>query len=117
MTNEAVIPDSKIDYRSIFRSWEKFRLGYNLILALVSMWALSIGWQRIDIWVAIEIIFCAIAANICFFAGPLTDAYVAYLLGKRVLALQIILFCLGLAFSIILTLLALGNFWMPLPPH
>lgn len=107
--------NTKVEIRKVFLSWEKLRLVYNLVLGVIVCLILFVGWNKFYPWDALEIVVCAIAANFCFFAGPFVDAYVGYLVQRRINIVRPILFCLGLIFSIMMTLLVTHRFWMLAP--
>jgi hypothetical protein len=87
--------------KPIFLKWEKLRIPYNLILALVlilshgqSMGARFFHPLALSIWLT-----GAVLANLCFFAGPLAEAYIAWL-GLRSRVVTVVLFVGGVLISI-----------------
>lgn len=67
--------------KPIFYKWEKLRLPYNLILAVILLLShgLNLKWQFFHpIWLSIWLAG-AIGANLCFFAGPLVESYLTWL--------------------------------------
>lgn len=70
-------------FREIVIGWEKLRLWYNALLlvpglAVVAMWA-----SRQEIPLAALVVMAvpvALAANVCFFLGPLAEVYLRAML-------------------------------------
>jgi len=94
-------------WQTIFREWEQRRIIYNLyLIALVVLGIATQGIGQSLIVTAIECVVAGVAANCCFFAGPLLESYVTWLRGRRV-SWGGMLFFVGLGFSVIVTLLAL----------
>ncbi|WPD23603.1 MAG: hypothetical protein SD837_03380 [Candidatus Electrothrix scaldis] len=94
-----------IDFKEIFKKWEKLRLVYNLILLIVFVIVVA-GKNKVlwDVGLITGWIFDAIGANICFFAAPITESY-AYWLGVRGRWITATLFVCGVLISIPLVIL------------
>ncbi len=94
-------------WRTIFREWEQWRLIYNAILiTIVLIGIFWQGWRGSVLRTMLECSIAGLAANCCYFAGPLLESYVSWLIGRRV-SWGGMLFFLGLGFSILVTLVAL----------
>src|ERR1041385_194251 len=67
--------------KPIFRRWEKLRLVYNLILAVVLFLShgLSMGLAFFHPLTLLIWLVGAVLANLCFLAGPLAEAYLTWL--------------------------------------
>jgi hypothetical protein len=91
--------------KAIFRAWEGLRLVYNAVLVAVVLLFLSERPEQPPaFWL---FLLCqAVAANLCFFAGPLAEWYVGWL-GYRSRALRWVLFGAGLVFAVVLAVEAL----------
>jgi hypothetical protein len=96
--------------KAIFRAWERLRLVYNAVLVLVVVLLLWPGRElQPTFWL---LLVCqAVNANLCFFAGPLTEWYVGWL-GYRSRATRWVLFGSGLLFAVLLTVDALRQPWL-----
>jgi hypothetical protein len=92
----------------IFLFWEKLRIGFNLILLFEAIWFLReyLVSAFASLWDRMALI--AIAANVCYFLGPLTEICVRKILGVNVdptrhrshlMVLRAFLFSVGLGFS------------------
>jgi hypothetical protein len=105
---EDVITDSPWPvWRRIFREWEQWRLVYNgVLITIVLIGLVWQGWGGSVLGTMLECLFAGFAANCCYFAGPLLESYVSWLMGRRV-SWGGMLFFLGLAFSILVTLIDL----------
>jgi hypothetical protein len=102
--------DSK---RMTFWRWEKWRIGYNLILLVESLWLLR---ERLAVVFADSlfmrfVVSSVIAANVCYCLGPLIEMRVWTLWGSRtdrtryrsfLAGLPYFLFWMGLGFSMLL---------------
>jgi hypothetical protein len=94
--------------REVFVAWEKIRIVYNLILVfLVTFVFIERFSDRGFLRYLVE---CAIAANLCFCAGPVAEGYLNLLGVQRRLA-RLWLAILGFALSSALAYLAIG-LWM-----
>ena len=71
-------PKDPASLSELVQGWEKLRLLYNSILILPGLGILSIWLVRMHLPLGVGItlsILVAIAANIMFFLGPLTELY------------------------------------------
>ncbi len=94
-------------WRRIFREWEQRRLVYNgVLITIVLIGIARQGWAGSVLRTMLECTIAGLAANCCYFAGPLLESYVSWLIGRRV-SWGGMLFFLGLGFSILVTLMAL----------
>lgn len=96
--------------REAFLAWEKFRIGYNVLLLGVvlatSRWSLFGQW---DFW---EYLFCcALAANICFCVGPWIEGWLSFAGGDRQ-TIRWSLFIPASLIACVLTVVALVS-WRP----
>lgn len=106
--------------RNIFRSWEKLRIVYNLVMLVVAILAIYSAYQDTTcdapqihpVALAMGIALAAMAANLLYFAGPVLEAYVAWL-GGRTRLLRWLLFIGGVMISIVLELAVLGKLLAP----
>jgi hypothetical protein len=86
--------------RQIFVRWERLRIVYNaaLVALVVALVALihdeETNWRRLGF----QCLVGAAIANVAFFAGPATEAYLSWL-GVRSRAVVVILFSMGLVFA------------------
>ena len=67
--------------KPIFSKWEKLRILYNIILAgiLLLTHGLAMGSQFLQPFPLFVWLAGAILANVCFFAGPVTESYLSWL--------------------------------------
>ena len=89
---EGLARPGKVDCRAIFLGWEKLRIPFNIALVLLPVLSgvFMTFWPGRDVFgsVAVDkrIVFSvalfAIAANMFFFLGPLTEVCVAWLAHK-----------------------------------
>jgi len=87
--------------KPIFRRWEKLRVVYNLILALVLFLShgLNLGRAFFDPLILLIWLIGAVLANFCFLAGPLAETYLAWV-GMRSRWVTAALFIGGVLVSI-----------------
>ena len=87
--------------KPIFRRWEKLRPVYNLILALVLFIShgLSMGLSFFYPLTLLIWLIGAVLANFCYLAGPLAEAYLAWV-GLRSRWVTVTLFVGGVLISI-----------------
>lgn len=95
------------DVRTTFLHWEKLRIIYNMVLVALTCIA-TFGLKpelALDPGFWLLAIGAGLAANVCFFAGPLSESYIRWL-GYRSAVLTYGLFGAGMAFSSAVTLVA-----------
>jgi hypothetical protein len=93
--------------KPIFIRWELLRLLYNAILileTLVLFRSMTVDIRPIDFWV--EAMLAGMVANVCYFAGPLINIYLSWLLEQKTAMLTWAIWGLGTVFSVGVTLLA-----------
>lgn len=104
------------DVRAVFLRWEKLRLLYNLIVGLVG--AAGAAACVLDLAglfndphdamplqvLVIGVVCYGIAANVCYFLGPILESYLRWV-GLRAPRLTQTLFITGTVFSVLLTAL------------
>lgn len=95
------------DVRETFLRWEFLRLIYNVVLVVVT--CVTVFSQRPDAAWQPEFLWCcvvgAVAANICFFAGPIAESYLRWL-GLQTRMLGYALFGAGMLFSLLVNQVA-----------
>ena len=64
--------------REVFLAWEKLRLVYVAVLATVTL-VLIESPGAVTSRLAIDVVVGALAANVLYFAGPLTESYLRWL--------------------------------------
>ena len=86
--------------KAIFLAWEKLRIVYNLVLAVLTllMGIILLGEYAMSIQFWVMVVQGAIISNVCFFAGPIVETYVCWI-GFRFDWLRTSLFVLGLLFT------------------
>lgn len=98
--------------RPMVVQWEGLRIVYNLVLTaevlillMIAGWngTLHFGIPQVD-----GLIVAAVAANVCFCAGPLADLYLTAILRFRAPLIRV-LFPLGLLLSVVLAPLVLNS--------
>ena len=93
-----------------FLAWEKLRIVFVAILGLMTL-LLGFGeLTNVKFWTVV--IPGAIAANICFFAGPIVETYVTWL-GFESIVLRVAMFTFGTLLSLILAAGALAGLMLP----
>jgi hypothetical protein len=98
---------------SVIEWWESRRLPYNLAVGmagLISLCAIGLvsllhGERLLPPWQ--PIVAYAVAANVCYSAGPLADLYIVKRWGTEYAPVGAALFRYGFVFSVGLTLLPL----------
>ncbi len=100
--------------REIFLAWEKLRLFYVGVLAVVTL-ALGAmipngGMASARFWIVV--VEGAIFSNVCFFAGPIVETYLAWL-DQRPNWLRIAMFLAGTTVSILIVLVVLAGQLLP----
>ena len=94
--------------KGIFRSWEFLRIVYNAILFVLSILMIWDLWPKVlVIPVLMNATLAAIAANICFFLGPITESYLNWL-GWKPKKLRSVLFVLGMILSATIVICIIG---------
>jgi hypothetical protein len=96
--------------RDVFLRWERWRIAYNLALVgLVIVLAVTFGGSESD-WgrFVVQCVWGAIVANICYFAGPITDSYLRWL-GIHYRVIAPLLFACGLVFAMGLAAVTHGS--------
>ncbi len=93
--------------RATFLQWEKLRVIYNVVLiALTCMMTFGLKPElAMDPGFWLEAAVAGVAANFCFFAGPIVECYIRWL-GYRSPILTYGIFGVGMAFSCLVTLVA-----------
>jgi hypothetical protein len=90
----------------VFLAWEKLRLVYVGLLAgltiLLSLLDITHMLLAVDFW--IDVVAGAVITNVCYFAGPAVETYVAWL-GYRPQWLRMTLFVTGSVFSCLAVIL------------
>src|SRR5262245_65060394 len=64
--------------REVFLAWEKLRVVYVAVLATVTL-VLIESPLAVTSRLAIDVVVGALAANVLYFAGPLTESYLRWL--------------------------------------
>jgi hypothetical protein len=96
--------------KAIFRAWERLRLVYNAVLVLVVLLFLS-EKREVEPAFWLFLVCQAVAANLCFFAGPLAEWYLGWL-GYRSRATRWVLFGAGLVLAVALAVVTLRPPWL-----
>lgn len=95
------------EVRATFLQWEKLRIVYNAVLVALTCIA-TFGLKpdlAIDPGFWLGAVAAGLAANVCFFIGPMAECYIRWL-GYRSPVLTYGLFGAGMAFSSAVTLVA-----------
>ena len=89
--------------RSIFVRWERWRIAYNLVLTgLVLLLSAALAHADANWYhLAWHCTVGACVANVCYFAGPAAETYLAWL-GYRWRGIMPMLFTSGLLFTMLL---------------
>jgi hypothetical protein len=100
--------------KPIFLKWEKLRISYNVILALVFIQTqgASMSGRFLQPMVLLIWLIGAVLANLCFLAGPLAEAYAGWL-GLRSRWVTFGLFFGGVLISIPCVLFFAGSLMLP----
>ncbi|WP_144058793.1 hypothetical protein [Rhodopirellula sp. SWK7] len=96
--------------RPVFLAWERLRVVYVVLLGAFTLLLVGSGIFRMPMLVRIG--EGAIAANLCFFAGPVVETYVRWL-GYRGKMLRWFLFVSGVLLSMILVIATLAGVLLP----
>lgn len=107
---EEALPHIPLDQlaRRIFVAWERLRIVYNAILAVtvvcvVAIYFLQYRPTSIPLFGFLGIVVPVVGANLCFFAGPIVETYVAWL-GLRTETLRMVLMFFGTALSMLIAI-------------
>ena len=123
MGDQEMKPFTNADVRAVFLRWEKLRILYNLTVGLVgaagaAACALDLAGMLKDSHhvmgapaLVVGIVCYGIAANVCYFLGPIIESYARWL-GLRVPHLTQALFIAGTVFSVLVTGLISLMMWM-----
>ncbi len=92
--------------RRIFVAWERLRIVYNAILAVTVICVVAVYFAQyrpasLPLSGFFGIIVPVVGANLCFFAGPIVETYVAWL-GLRTETLRMVLMFFGTALSMMI---------------
>jgi hypothetical protein len=98
--------------KEVFLAWEKLRLIYNCLLAVVSLSA-GYAWLGVrDIIDFLTFLFeGAIGANLCFCLGPVIEGYLS-LMGVNRRKVRLLLFVLGTLIACMFAAAALASWLM-----
>ncbi len=96
------IPEQGTSQSGLLPRWEKLRVVYNVVLAVVvlSFWAIGPGIRLGDPAFLRHLARGCLGANICFCVGPVVNAY-AHWLGLRHVAVTVALFVAGTGLSVL----------------
>ncbi len=85
--------------RRVFLAWEKLRVRYNVILIAICLFTafLTGAYKLPEFWFACVV--AGLAANVCYFAGPIAETYLNWLKKEESVSLRNGVFLLGLIFS------------------
>ncbi|MBL8809785.1 MAG: hypothetical protein JNM43_06370 [Planctomycetaceae bacterium] len=107
---EETLPHVPLDQlaRRIFLAWERLRIVYNSVLVITVLCVGTIYYLQyrptaLPLTGILGIIIPCIGANLCFFAGPIVETYVAWL-GNRTETLRLILMLLGTGLSMLIAI-------------
>jgi len=89
------------DWRQVIRRWEWLRIAYNLVVGAVGL-SVLVSLGKPGNWVVESVVAYGVAANACYFFGPIAELYLAFW-GLRWRGIGWILFSAGLGFSVLLT--------------
>ncbi len=110
MSNGELVTDKTTlwyEVRATFLQWEKLRIVYNVVLVALTCIA-TFGLKpelAMDPGFWLAAVAAGLAANVCFFIGPMAECYIRWL-GYRSPVLTYGLFGAGMAFSSAVTLVA-----------
>lgn len=100
--------------RSVFLAWEKLRIAYVIILALITIVVTGVS-GLFELRILRLIILGGVVANVAFFAGPSIETYVRWLGYNRTWP-RWLMFIGGTLISILLTLGLLATELLPDQP-
>jgi hypothetical protein len=92
--------------RAVFLAWERLRLVYNATLVLIVLYIAGHNLGNFEF--RVFVLEAAVAANLCFCAGPVAEGYLS-LLGANRRVVRWLLFIPGTLLGCLLTVAAL--FW------
>lgn len=92
-----------------FVRWEKLRVWYNVVLAVVALVAVLLIEPRLMLKVAsLEyLVAAAIGANACFFAGHIVECYATWFFG-RISWIRPVVFTCGTLGAMVLTFMTIA---------
>lgn len=93
--------------RATFLQWEMLRVIYNGVLVALTC-IVTFGFRpelAMDPGFWLQAVAAGVAANVCFFIGPIAECYIRWL-GFRSQVLTYGIFGVGMAFSCLVTLVA-----------
>lgn len=96
--------------KSTFLAWERLRVIYIILLGLLTL--LLAGPELLRLRTMVMVVEGAIVANLCYFAGPIIEAYVRWL-GYRGKWLRWFLFISGTLVSAVLAIAAMASMLLP----
>jgi hypothetical protein len=96
--------------RQTFLAWERLRIVYIALLALLTL--LLAGQNLLRIQTLVMIVEGAIVANVCFFAGPITESYIHWL-GYEGKWVRWFLFIAGTFLTAILAIAGFATVFLP----
>jgi hypothetical protein len=87
--------------RRIFLRWEWLRIAYNAALAAAVIGLVASQYDEDTDWQELVrvCVVGAVVANVCYFAGPVAEAYLHWL-GVRIRGITVMLFSMGLVFAL-----------------
>jgi len=94
-------------WQDIFWEWERRRIFYNIVLVMIVIFGLTM--TGIGPFYADTMVQCVVGgffANCCYCAGPILEMHATWRKHQRV-GWGMLLFVVGLVFSILVTLIAL----------
>jgi hypothetical protein len=100
--------------RNVFLAWEKLRIAYVVILALVTILLTGVS-GFLNLRLLRLIVLGAVVANVAFFAGPTVETYVRWLGYNRAWP-RWVMFVGGTLISIVLALGLLATELLPDQP-
>jgi hypothetical protein len=102
VTDRVRVADVESSALDLFWSWEKLRVIYNGILFIEVALLLSMtGSKTFSISDLLMLIFFAVAANVCFCAGPVLNGYAIWM-GFRGRGVTWLLFLAGTGLAVVL---------------
>ena len=99
---DAPPPSTPTDFFALFVRWERYRLIYNIILAVEVVALLGVMPTRNLVYVGSYLITGVVGANVCFCAGLILNNY-GWWIGWRSIWLSRLIFATGLIVALLLT--------------